>query len=89
MTGAAMRKALREERADRRRRAELGTSAAPAVDLRTKLAREELVEAIAEAGKRWWTAARTKANHARMSRAEIDLWNAIGALKDHDGEDVR
>lgn len=48
-----------------------------------------LVARIADAGKRWWSTARAKANHARMSCAELDLWNAIRDLKDHDEEDTR
>ena len=51
--------------------------------------RDHLVRAIAQAGKSWWPTARSKASHARMSRAELQLWKAIRDLKAHDGEDVR
>lgn len=54
-----------------------------------ELSREDTIDAIVSAGKRWWPTARTKANHARMSQAELDLWNAIGRLKEIDGEDIR
>ena len=50
--------------------------------------RQALLEAIAEAGKRWWPSVRAKANHARMPRAELILWQAIRELMQHDGQDV-
>lgn len=59
------------------------------VDLRTKLAREDLVDAVAEAAKRWWPTARIKASRGRMSGAELDLFRAVSALKKIDGEDAR
>ena len=51
--------------------------------------RDHLVLEIERAGKSWWPTVRSKANHARMSRAELQLWEAIRDLKAHDGEDVR
>ncbi len=45
--------------------------------------RERLLEAIATAGKRWWPSVRARANHARMSQKELDLWQAIRALLKH------
>ena len=55
---------------------------------RTTTEREQLITAIIGAGKAWWTSARAKANHARMSTMELNLWKAIRALKKHDRENV-
>jgi len=57
--------------------------------MREKLERDELVSKVAEAAKRWWPTVRTKANHARMGRVELALFNAVRVLKEHDGEDTR
>lgn len=50
--------------------------------------RDVLVAAIIETGKRWWPSVRARANHARMPTVELKLWQAIRALKKHDGEDA-
>lgn len=48
--------------------------------------REQLVTKVIAAGKRWWPSVRAKANHARMERKELDLWQAIRAVMEFDGE---
>lgn len=51
--------------------------------------REQLVAEVVATAKRWWSSVRAKANHARMPTVELKLWQAIRAVMQLDGEDVR